>query len=171
LSDQDLISNPSRAGLQELCLVGCEVSEQGLQAVVPSTKLRWLDLARLPLGNDAVRRIAPQPQSLEQLTLEVTRIDGGLLDWLHHADNLREVDLSWTGLGDEAIESLSSAKGITILWLTGTKVSDRSIDLLVAMPQLQSVDIQRTQVSDAGVARLRRARPDLQINPLELRSP
>ena len=171
LNDQDLISNPSRTGLQHLCLVGCEVTERGLQAVAPSTQLQWLDLARLPISSDAVRRIAPRPQSLEQLTLEVTRIDDGLLDWLGRADNLREVDLSWTVLGDEAIESLSSAKGLTILWMTGTKVSDRSIDWLAAMPQLESVDIQRSQVSDAGVARLRRARPELQINPLELRSP
>ncbi len=79
--------------------------------------------------------------------------------------------MSWTPLGDAAIESLSSAKGLNILWMTGTKVSDRAIDLIGAMPQLQSVDIQRSQVSDAGVARLRRARPELQINPLELRSP
>lgn len=171
LNDQDLVTNPSRQGLRELCLAGCEVSEQGLLSIAPSSQLRWLDLSRLPIGNQAVRRICPQPESLQQLTLEVTRIDGGLLEWLGRADNLSEVDLSWTPLDDSAIQALAVAPGLSILWMTGTKVSDRSIDPLIAMSELQSVDVQRTGVTDAGIDRLRAARPNLQINPLELRSP
>jgi hypothetical protein len=103
--------------------------------------------------------------------LEVTRIDGGLLDWLQNAKDLREVDLSWTPLGDAAIEALTPASGLSTLWMTGSKVSDQSIDSIGEMRQLQSVDLQRTEVTAAGVELLRDARPELQINPLELRSP
>lgn len=171
LDDRELIENPSARELRELCLAGCEISEKGLQTITPTTQLRWLDLARLPIGNEAVRRLAPRPESLEQLTLEATRVDDDLLDWLSRADNLEEVDLSWTPVSDAAIESLLPAPRLEVLWMTGTKVSDRSIDMIRDMPKLQSVDLQRSQVSDSSIGRLRAARPELQINPLELRAP
>ncbi len=171
VDDQDLTDNPAGAGLRQLCLAGCEVTDQGLRSIPPQPKLQWLDLSRLPISSEAVLRLAPQPESLEQLTLEVTRIDGGLLEWLRRADNLQEVDLSWTTLGDEAVAALSSAKQLGVLWMTGASVSDASIDVIAAMPQLESVDLQRSEVTDAAIARLRAARPELQINPLELRSP
>ena len=171
VEDQDLIDNPAGVDLRQLCLTGCEVTDQGLRSIPPQPQLQWLDLSRLPISSDAVRRLAPQPELLEQLTLEVTRIDGALLEWLRRADNLREVDLSWTPLGDEAVAALSSANLLGVLWMTGTSVSDDSIDVIGAMRRLESVDFQRSKVTDAGIARLRAARPDLQINPLELRSP
>jgi hypothetical protein len=39
------------------------------------------------------------------------------------------------------------------------------------MPALQSVDLQRTSVTDAGIERLKKHRPNLEINPLILQNP
>jgi hypothetical protein len=52
--------------------------------------------------------------------------------------------------------------------MTQTNVSDQAIGTIAKMPELQSVDLQRTRVTDAAIARLRTARPNLEINPLEL---
>jgi hypothetical protein len=65
---------------------------------------------------------------------------------------------------------MSAAKKIETLWMTGTNLTDQSIDRIARMRQLQAVDLQRTKVTAAGIERLRKARPDLNINPLELRS-
>ena len=54
--------------------------------------------------------------------------------------------------------------------MTGTRVSDQSVEKIIAMADLESVDVQRSQVSGAGLGRLQTARPDLEINPLELRT-
>jgi hypothetical protein len=166
-----LIDNPSRADLQQLCLAGCQVTTTGLLSISPSSQFQWLDLSRLPADADSVMRLAPQPESLEQLSLEATRVDAELIGWLERADRLRELDLSWTPFGDEVIRAISPASQLNVLWMTGTKVGDEVVDLIAAMPELQSVDVQRSGISDAGLARLRASRSELQINPLELRSP
>ena len=170
LDDEHLVANPVSHPLQELCLASCEISQTGIETLPVSSTLQWLDLSRLPIGNDAVRRLVPDPAKMQQLNLEVTRIDSGLADWLRAAKGLREVDLSWTTADDLAINALSSAADISTLWMTGTRVSDQSVEKIIAMADLESVDVQRSQVSGAGLGRLQTARPDLEINPLELRT-
>ena len=73
-------------------------------------------------------------------------------------------------MGDAAIESLGDAGKITTLWMTGTQVTDQSIASILEMPDLKSVDVQRTNVSDAGVKRLQASGSKLDVNPLELRT-
>ncbi|MGI9470442.1 MAG: leucine-rich repeat domain-containing protein [Rubripirellula sp.] len=171
IDDQHLQANRVNHPLSQLCLAGCEVTEQGISLLPASPQLRWLDLARLPVGNTEIQRLAPNSAALEQLTLEVTRIDQGLIPWLQKATNLREVDLSWTKSDDAVIEALNGAADLSTLWMTGSKLTDRSIDSISRMQRLESVDLQRTEVTEAGIGRLRTARPQLQINPLELRAP
>ena len=170
INDQHLAANPVTHPLSQLCLAGCDVTESGLSGIPASPNLRWLDLARLPIGNAAIERLAPNPAAMEQLTLEVTRIDPGLVAWLGQADQLHELDLSWTRLGDAAVAALDGATGISTLWMTGTRLTDQSLDAIAKMKQLESVDVQRTAISEGGIRRLKAARPDLQINPLELRT-
>ncbi len=170
VDDQHLAENRVSYPIQQLCLAGCEVSETGLQTIPVSTSLQWLDLSRLPIGNAAVQRLVPEPEKLEQLNLEATRIDSDLGDWLQKATKLNEVDLSWTKLGDEAIESLAGATKITTLWMTGTQISDQSVNSILNMPELKSVDVQRTKVSSTGVKQLQAGGSQLDVNPLELRT-
>jgi len=170
VDDQHLTDNRVSYPIQQLCLASCEVSETGLQTIPVSPSLQWLDLSRLPIGNAAVQRLVPEPEKLEQLNLEATRIDSGLQNWLRKATKLNEVDLSWTKMGDGAIESLSGATKITTLWMTGTQISDQSLAAILKMPDLESVDVQRTKVSGAGVKQLQAGGSQLDVNPLELRT-
>jgi hypothetical protein len=170
LDDEHLQANPVSHPLQQLCLAGCEISKTGIGTLPVSSSLQWLDLSRLPIGNEDVRRLVPDPAKMQQLNLEVTRIDSGLADWLRAARDLRELDLSWTGADDEAINALSNAANIATLWMTGTKVSDQSVGKIIAMADLESVDVQRSQITEAGLGRMQNARPGLEVNPLELRT-
>jgi len=170
INDQHLAENRVAYPLQQLCLAGCEVSEAGLQTIPVSSSLQWLDLSRLPVGNAAVQRLVPDPEKLEQLSLEATRIDSNLGSWLRNAKDLNEVDLSWTTVDDVAIESLEDATKISTLWMTGTQISDQSVAAIIEMPELKSVDVQRSMISDAGIKRLQAGRPQLDVNPLELRT-
>jgi hypothetical protein len=54
--------------------------------------------------------------------------------------------------------------------MTGSQVSDASVDPILKMNNLSSVDVQRTAVSEAGCLRLQQERPKLSVNPLQLRS-
>ena len=172
LDDAILAENPPRPDLARLCLAGCNVTGNGVGRIKPSAALRWLDLSRLKsIDNQTVMRLAPQPESIQQLSLELTGVDSGLSDWLSRATNLRELDLSWTRADDAVINVLAGSRRLETLWLTGSQVSDRSIPRIASLRELQSVDLQRTKVSAAGLEQLRRSRPQLNINPLELITP
>lgn len=170
ITDPHVSTNPNRAELKRLCLVDCLITGKGLSNITPSASLDWLDLSRIgAAGNQTVARLAPNPASVTQLSLEQTGIDAGLDAWLSKASNLQEIDLSFTRVGDSAIAAIAKHPNVEVLWMTGSQVTDESIDTIARMRKLSAVDLQRTQVSNNGIARLKQLRPQLQINPLELR--
>ncbi len=164
IDDAQLADNPVVQPPQRLVLAGCKVTANGLNRVPPAPNLIWLDLANLPIGNADVLRLAPKPSSIQQLRLEATRVDAGLTDWLRKATNLRELDLSSTRVDDSVVDAIAAGR-LSLLWLTGTDVTDESIDQLAKLGSLEMVDLQQTKITAAGIARLREARPNLQINP------
>jgi len=171
VDDVHLRHNKIEHALKQLCLAGCEVSPKGLATIPEMTDLQWLDLSRLPVDTEDLRRLVPVPTSLQQLSLEATRIDPSVATWLAAAHSLQELDLSWTQIGDETLQAIAAGKNLEVLWLTGTQVTDHSIDKIGSLAGLQSVDLQRTQVTQSGLDRLKQLRPDLEIDPLQLRSP
>ena len=171
VDDRTLLAFPTSRELRVLCLSGCEVTQASLQELPDSSAMTWLDLASIPVGNETIKKLIPQPAQLEQLTLEITKVNDGLSDWISQARGLRELDMSWTPVGDEFLNSIQGCRELSVLWMTGTQLTDKSVDVLIQLQGLESLDVQRTQISPAGLDRIRKAHPRLQLNPLELRSP
>lgn len=165
IDDAHFANHPVAQPPQRLVLAGCKVTEKGLKRVPAAPNLVWLDLANVPIGNADVLRLAPKPSSIQQLRLEATQVDAGLVDWLRTATNLRELDLSSTRVDDSVVDAIGGAGQLSLLWLTGTEVTNESIDTIAKLGSLEMVDLQQTKITAAGIARLRAARPDLQINP------
>ncbi len=170
INDTDLNESvPSQ--LTSLCLTRTAVTAAGLARIPPQTSLQWLDLSFLPVGTLDVTRLCPSPATLEQLSLEATKIDPSVGSWLAAATKLKELDLSSTQVDDTVLGQISPEAPLETLWLTGTLVSDSSIDSISKMRSLARVDLQLSAVSDEGIARLKSSRPDLLVNPLEITSP
>lgn len=168
-TDNTLRGNPVDYPVKELCLPRCEITPDALSLIPASSSMRWLDLTGIPIDNAGIERLVPNPGQIEQLTLESTKIDNAISSWLGKASRLQELDLSWRPVGDTVIQAVSGANDLQVLWMTGSEVSDASIDTIIKMKNLESVDLQRTKVSPAGIAKLKSARPQLSINPVELR--
>lgn len=169
IDDQVLLANPTTRPWTELCFSGCETTARGLASVVESNDCRWIDLSRQPVVVSDLTRLCPDPGRLDQLSLEATQIDDSVGDWIGKANALRELDLSWTACGDRTIAAIANHPHLQTLWLTGSKITDASVPTLAAIGTLQSLDVQRTQISAAALARLKTLRPDCKINPLQLR--
>lgn len=161
----------ANAGLSDLCLTRTSVTSEGLAKIVPQTALQWLDLSFLPIDSSDVTRLSPTAASIEQLSLEGTRVDDSIANWLSTASLLRELDLSSTRISDDVIEAIPSAAPLETLWLTGSRVSNACVNQIISMKSLKHVDVQRTAVSEIGLAQLRAARPDLDLNPLQVAGP
>lgn len=169
IDDQNLVDNPSRRPLQSLCLANCEVTETGLQSIGPQPALTWLDLARLPIGDHAVKSLVVAPERMEQLTLEATRVTSAIAPLIRRMPDLYELDLSWTSADDSVIDAIASPDKMSVLWMTGTKIGDGSIAKITAMPKLESVDVQRTAITPAGIGKMKQS-TSATVNPLELRT-
>ncbi|TWU41072.1 hypothetical protein [Novipirellula artificiosorum] len=169
VSDVDLLENPAIQPLARLCLAGCEVTEEGLRSIPPQTTLDWLDLSRIPVTSDEVKRLVADPGSLAQISLEATSVDDGIAAWIARAKMLRELDLSFTYAGDLVVNVLRDKHQLDTLWLTGTQVSDAAMPVIESLEALEAVDLQRTKVTESAATRFQLARPKVKWNPLELR--
>ena len=168
VDDEHLADNPVERNLNHLCLAGCMVTPQGLNHIPPAPELQRLTLTGRQIGVDAVVRLAADPRSIQQLSLERTGIDPTIAGLLNAAANLEELDLSSTAVDDSIVSAIAAAKSLNTLWLTGTHVTDRSIAIIAKMPELEDVDLQRTKVTETGIAKLKQANPNLNVNPLEI---
>ena len=169
IDDDHLHQNAATRQMLRLCLAGCEVTSDGLSRIESIHPLFWLDLSRLPVDSKDIERLVSDPRQLTQLSLEATKIDNQLSTLLQQATNLRELDLSFTAISDETAKRLRRHMSLEVLWLTGTKITDESLGVISALPNLNSIDIQRTGVSTDAIKLFRSSRPEVNVNPLELR--
>jgi hypothetical protein len=113
-----------------------------------------------------VLRLIVDTQQLDQLSLEATQVTNQVTTLLRGANQLRELDLSYTAIDDSALKSFPPS--VSTLWLTGTNLTDQAIDTLAALPRLQTIDLQRTKITEQGLQRFRQAKPNCQLNPLNI---
>ncbi|MFG0263623.1 MAG: hypothetical protein ACF8AM_00560 [Rhodopirellula sp. JB055] len=161
-----VIRNPAKGDLTTLCLAGCNLTSEGLSKQKPIHGLTWCDLSRLPVTDADVLRLIVDTQQLDQLSLEATQVTNQVTTLLRGANQLRELDLSYTSIDDSALKTIPLS--VSTLWLTGTNLTNQAIDTLVALPRLQTLDIQRTKITEQGRQRLRQLKPNCQLNPLNI---
>ncbi|QEG38384.1 leucine-rich repeat domain-containing protein [Roseimaritima ulvae] len=168
IDDERLFAPDPQIPLQAICLGHTRVTADGIANIAPQSHLQWLNLSYLPVDTQDVRRLVADASSLDQLSLENTRIDDTLSPLLAGANKLTELDLSFTAVSDRALNSLSSEAPLETLFLTGTRVGDAAVKQIVRRETLQQIDVQRSEVSEAVLEQLKRQRPNITFNPLQL---
>lgn len=171
VNDDHLAANRAERKLTHLCLAGCSITPAGLAQITPSDQLSRLTLTGRSINVESVVRLIPNSKSIRQLSLEGTAIDSRISTFLNSAVNLAELDLSSTAADDSVVDAIGNATNLSTLWMTGTKVTDHSISVISEMPRLENIDLQRTGVTAAGIERLVKDRPKLNVNPLEIQEP
>jgi hypothetical protein len=173
--------------LENLRVVSQSMDGSFLHALRPNTKLVSLSLSSLALRDEALVRIC-QFESLKELHLsgivvkeestmrELSKLhalksiylsgwfpDGGL-EALAKLEHLEDVDIPCETISNAGIRRLTSSPSICNLTIWGaTEVNDEIIDDLAAMPALNTLTLMYTGVTPAGVERLKRLRPDIEV--------
>lgn len=168
VDDAKIEASPTHDGLTSLCLAGCSVTDAGWSLIPAQQRMVWFDASRTPITDENVERILAEGSAVEQLSLEATKVTPAIQNLPSKQKGLREVDVSWTAIDDTFVVSLRNCPEIETLWLTGTAITDSSIDVLVQFANLKTIDVQRTRITGAGLKRLRVAMPQLELNPLQL---
>jgi RNA polymerase sigma factor (sigma-70 family) len=137
--------------LQHLELGGTQVTGRGLKELAVLDNLRTLDLNRTQVNDAGLQGVAALRQ-LEALSLANTKVTGACLKELSTLPRLASLDLSFTEVPDAALLEL---RGFPALRLLHIVVIDKN----------SKGRLGPTEVTQAGVAALRKAAPKLQIGP------
>lgn len=102
----------------------------------------------------------------DRFSAEVARSGGsaenGALEYVFFSVGGINVDLSSTATDDDDLERLTHDelfKEVASLSLAGTRITDRSVVMLVGFPGIGFLDLSRTSVTDRGLASMSRSRP------------
>jgi uncharacterized membrane protein len=99
-----------------------------------------------------------------ELNLQDAGLDDNELANLSHFTELTRLRLSRNDITDRTVASLASMSHLERLNLYANPgITDASVDPLAGLASLRRLDVWRTNITEAGVARLRELRPDLEI--------
>jgi Leucine-rich repeat (LRR) protein len=123
--------------LKYLYLEGTTIGDQCVPDLLKLTKLQLLDLRNTNLSDAGVKKIASLPK-LNKLYL------GGPL------------------ITDSAVMALKETN-LETLSLSGSLITDKALEIAVAMQKLKNLEIYRTAVSSEAIRKFKRARPEVLV--------
>ncbi len=179
LSDAAVAALAGQPTLVHLALAGARIATRGAAALGTLTRLRRLripsstisdhqadDLPRglrslclahcTGIGDAACAAIARMPD-LELLDLASTRVTGAGLRAVLALRQLAHLDLSFLELGDRALTALAdlpTLRGLSLGFAGG--VTDRVVDTLETLRNLEVLDLSGSAITPAGIERLAR---------------
>ena len=110
------------------------------------------------------------PAAKDQAFLEVNAVnahgisDKELSDLSSIQEQIVQLDLDHTKIGDKGVAALENLKYLESLNLYGTQVSDAAIFSLAKIKSLKRVFLWQSKFSEAGVAKLKKMRPGLLVD-------
>jgi Leucine Rich repeat len=98
---------------------------------------------------------------LRELDLGHSAITDAGLSQLEQMTQLKYLLLDNTQIGDAGVTHLSNLTNLKVLHLGNTRITDAALLQLEEMEELRKLSVQKTRVTKDGVAKLRKALPDL----------
>lgn len=160
VTDADVAGIASPAKLKNLCLGRTAVTDAGLARLTGCENLQWLDLTATAASDAGLRRFA-DAKNIKQLFLEGTQVTAASLPLIAGFKQLQELDVARLPLADNALAPLASLKNLKSLYLSGTPLTDGCLVHLRGLKQLELLDTEGTQITPAGINRLKASLPKL----------
>ncbi|XP_077978804.1 uncharacterized protein LOC144434224 [Glandiceps talaboti] len=120
-----------------------------LLAVRRHTNLVHLSLASCPLINDAGLAPLTTLKKLKHLNLNsCNQLTNNIFDTIKEFHNLAILSLEGTGVGDAGVQSYveSNPRNLVNLNLNRTVITERTLQVLTALPQLKGLGLERTKI-------------------------
>lgn len=139
------------------------ISDAGLSHFRRMTQLRKLYLSGTDVSDSGLKTLNHMPE-LRTLYLSGTKIGDGGIVHVARLKQLEELNLSQCKtITDAGIELLKSQRQLKQLNLTGTGITDEGLQHLARLEKLEGLYLHGTNVTEAGIGRLRTALPKCKI--------
>jgi len=153
-------ADPKAVAALEQALVHVEKAD-------PATELLWIDFAaNAPNWTDAelAKSLAPVAPQVAELSLARTQAGAQTLALAARMPNLERLDLRASPVDDGALAGLREHAQLGELVLVRSKLSDASVETLLALPALKRVYLWQSGITPEGIARLAAERPKLVVD-------
>lgn len=135
---------------------------QGLSPEEEATQVEILALVK-----QLIAKTRPQPANVPP-SLALINIGGPgkvIADGVEAVDGrIVKIDLKFTPTSDADLETLAKLTSLEVLGLWGTDVTDAGLKHLTSLPNLNGVLVGYSGVTEAGVAALKKERPDCKVH-------
>ncbi|WP_145369896.1 leucine-rich repeat domain-containing protein [Maioricimonas rarisocia] len=101
-------------------------------------------------------------RTLQRLSLTEQRFDNGMLRRLSQLTNLEDLRLSNCEFAGE-LPDFGAMPRLRVLWVTGARLSADDLKALLAAPRLRELRLVYSDVTDADVAHIADAQPELEV--------
>jgi hypothetical protein len=112
-----------------------------------------------PVGSPSIARY----NEMAVLDFKEAHVTAKSLDNLAGLEVVGTMIFCLSDLRDEDLARLKQIGQVRDLWLAHTKLTDASVDIIADIPGLKRVDLSNTKISPGAIARLRAARPSLEV--------
>src|SRR5262245_28156469 len=127
-----------------------------------------LDLTGTAITDEGLAHVSGS--GIKNLMLGGTRITSHGLSVLDQCPALASVSLTRTRVDDAGVEYLASLPGLRTLYLDGAPITDAGLRRLEGLSSLRYLRLGGNRgITDAGIARLEEALPDLKVSRSEAR--
>lgn len=166
LSDADLAVLRGMTGLRLLEIEGPGITDAGLAHLAGLVEMRELSLQGTRVTTAGIAQLRGMTR-LSKLNLAQTRVDS--LEPYRPLAGLRSLTLARTPITDPGLAPASALgfAGLIDLNLYRTRIGDDGLKHLPAIPKLKRLVLAGTDVTDAGVADFKKARPDVRVEVID----
>jgi hypothetical protein len=147
--------------LRELVIFSPHVTDDGIRYLNKLVSLNVLGLCETRATSAGLSRVSII-SNLRTLYVDKSAISD--LAVVRHSNRLAVLSARDTPIDDEGLAAIGTVPNLAWLDLTGTKVTDAALDHLRGCLQLENLYLFETNVSAAGIARLRSVLPKLQVD-------
>jgi hypothetical protein len=162
--------------LESLDVAGSEVTDDGIQELLPLTNLKHLGLGRSQLGEGATEVIGLL-DNLQSLDLSSPagrrnrrregpdRMAPALVEAIGRLRDLRILRIGHSAVDSSALRAWAPAlQKLERLGLENcTRIDDSAAPAMTEWKSLRQIDLQGTKMTTAGLEQLRKSRPDLKV--------
>jgi hypothetical protein len=146
----------------EMALPNADLAVSAFDSIGNCRRLRWLDVTGSKISAASIEALKDCGR-LKQLFLTKCPIDPAAYAVMNRLRALEELDLTASSVTDRDLTTLARTTRLKVLRLTATGVTDAAMPSLARMQSLEMLDVSRTRVSSGAVARLKQARPNINI--------